>query len=116
MNLEHATLIFLIALFAFAELYHVARGKRGFIKDVHDPALAHFLPAMQVTVELSKGREVVATLSGCTACLGGLQVGDEVLVRSSRDGYVIDLPWFRKHKCGSECDSSSTNSQNPLTN
>jgi hypothetical protein len=115
MNLEHATLIFLIALFVLAELYHMARGERGLIIDVHEPALAHFLPAMQVTVELTEGREVVATLSGCTACLGRLQIGDEVLVRSSKDGYVVDLPWVRKHTCADGCDARSTNGRRAIT-
>jgi len=97
MNLEHATTLILIVFFAAAEIYRLKRGLRGVLVSVNDPGI--FLPVTSVKVRLRTGGEVTAQLNCCTACLGRLQIGDEVRVAASREGYVVDLPWFRRRKC-----------------
>jgi len=101
MTIESATVLFLVILFGAAEIHRFRRGKRGVITAVDESGLAQaMLPVFQVRVRLDHGPEVTAALNGCTACLGRLQIGDEVRVCDSKDGFVIDLPWFRKNRCG----------------
>lgn len=100
MSLETATFLFLVAAFVAAEIYRMKRGLRGIIIAAHDEGFGHLLlPVMTVKVKLQGGDEIDARLNCCTACLGRLQVGDEVRVVDSRDGYVIDLPWRRRSHC-----------------
>jgi hypothetical protein len=100
MNLEYLTLLFLVSVFVVAEVYRAARSLRGVIVSADDCSLGPIaLPVMTVRVRLESGKEVSAKLNCCTACLGRLDVGDEVRIADSRDGYVIDLPWFRKKRC-----------------
>lgn len=100
MSLETATLLFLVVAFVSAELYRIRRGRRGIILGADDAGLRHLLlPVVTVKVRLQGGEEIEAELNCCTACLGRLQVGDEVRVLSSRNGYVIDLPWRRSARC-----------------
>lgn len=96
MDLEQATIIFLILVFVAAELYRCIRGRRGVIVSFHDLGpFSAILPVLAVSVRLQDGQEVTAQLNGCTACLGRLKVGDEIRISNSSDGYVVDLPWFR---------------------
>jgi len=100
MTLEQITIAFLIAVFVAAEIYRMRRGMRGVIVGVSDSADTFgVLPVMSVRVRLNSGREVEASLNACTACLGRLQVGDEVRVADTRDGWTVDLPWFRGRFC-----------------
>lgn len=97
MNLEHATLAILLALFVAAEIYRYTRGVRGVIVSQNDLGLP--LPVSSVEVRLDGGKMVTASLSCCTACLGHLRIGDQVRVSNSKDGYVVDLPWSRQAGC-----------------
>jgi hypothetical protein len=99
MNIEQLTIIFLIVVFVTAEIYRAARGMRGAIVEVNDSGYGAWLPVMSVKIKLDRGDLVDASLNCCTACLGKLRIGDEVRVCSSKDGYVIDLPWFRRGNC-----------------
>ncbi|HMK36049.1 MAG TPA: hypothetical protein VK463_13335 [Desulfomonilaceae bacterium] len=96
MNWESATLLFLIALFAAAEMYRLVRGTRGVITSVSEAGLLAAASVMTVKVKLKGGDEIDADLNCCTACIGRLKVGDEVRVCPTRDGYVVDLPWTRR--------------------
>lgn len=103
MSLETATLLFLIVAFVAAELHRVRRGRRGIIVGADDSGLGHLLlPVVTVKVRLEDGRNIDAELNCCTACLGRLQLGDEVRVLDSRNGYVVDLPWRRRVRCDAE--------------
>jgi hypothetical protein len=107
MNIEHITLAFLVIVFAAAEVYRLMRGSRGVIVREEDggfPGIA--LPVTTVRVRLETGDEVAASMNCCTACLGRLKIGDEVRVSHSRDGYVVDLPWFRRRSCHSRASMS----------
>ncbi|MBI5251555.1 MAG: hypothetical protein HY912_18855 [Desulfomonile tiedjei] len=104
MNIEQLTIIFLIAVFAAAEIYRATRGMRGSIIAVNDSGYGELLPVTSVKIRLDRGDLVDASLNCCTACLGKLRIGDEVRVCSSRDGYVVDLPWFRRGNCASGPD------------
>jgi hypothetical protein len=96
MTIDQLTLVFLVGVFVLAEVYRAGRASRGVIVSVEsDPTGLLELPTMIVRVRLRDGNEVSAGLSCCTACLGRLRVGDEVRVTSSRDGYIVDLPWLR---------------------
>jgi hypothetical protein len=97
MDIEQATIVFLVLIFAAAEIFRFMRGRRGVIvceEDAGFPGIA--LPVTTVKVKLESGDEVTASMNCCTACLGRLKVGDEVRVSNSRDGYVVDLPWFSR--------------------
>jgi hypothetical protein len=107
MNIEHATIIFLVIVFAAAEIFRLMRGRRGVIvceEDCGLPGIA--LPVTKVRVKLESGDEVAASMNCCTACLGRLKIGDEVRVSHSREGYVVDLPWFRRRSCHSRASMS----------
>ncbi len=66
------------------------------IVGMNDDGLGLLLsPVVTVRVRLRDGEEITAGLNCCTACLGRLEIGDEVRVSDSSDGYVVDLPWFR---------------------
>ena len=98
MNLEHATLLFLVAVFVVAEVFRANRGIRGVILSMNDVGSDLLtLPSTTATVKLQDGNEINAALDCCTVCIGQLKVGDEVRVTDSRSGYVIDLPWFRQN-------------------
>ncbi len=100
MNLEHATLIFLVAFFIAVEIWRIRRGQHGVIVALGDDAdFPVPLPVTSVQVRLENGSHVKATMSCCTACLGRLQIGDQVKVSPSRDGWVVDLPWFGRKSC-----------------
>ncbi len=100
MHIEQATVLFLVMVFAAAEVYRLVRGRRGVIVSEDDSGLAGIaLPVTSVKVRLECGDEVTATMNCCTACLGRLKIGDEVRVSDSSDGYVVDLPWFRRRSC-----------------
>jgi hypothetical protein len=99
MNIENATLVFLIALFVAAEVFRIIRGSRGVIVSVQDEGLAAAMSVMSVRVKLKDGAEINADLNSCTACMGRLKVGDEVRVSPTREGYVVDLPWIRRGDC-----------------
>lgn len=102
MNIEQATIAFLVIVFAAAEVYRLMRGSRGVIVREEDggfPGIA--LPITTVRVRMENGDEVPASMNCCTACLGRLKVGDEVRVSHSSDGYVVDLPWFTRRSCAS---------------
>jgi hypothetical protein len=100
MTLENATLIFLVLIFVAAEILRSVRSRPGVIVSVEEGYLGPvLLPLMKVNVRLERGDEVSASLNCCTLCLGHLKLGDEVRVSPSREGYVVDLPWFRSGKC-----------------
>lgn len=100
--LEQATILFLVIVFIAAEISRVRRGRRGLIVAVNEPGIPlAAMPVLSVQVRLEDGREVSASLMSCTACLGRFQVGDEVRVADTRDGWVVDLPWFRSRFCAS---------------
>lgn len=101
MNVEQLTIAFLIAVFVAAEIYRASRGKRGAIIAINDSGYGELLPVLSVKVQLDRGDLVDASLNCCTACLGKLRIGDEVRVCTSRDGYVVDLPWLRRRSCSS---------------
>ncbi len=96
MTLDHATLIFLVLVFVAAEVYRTRRGQPGVIVSVGDTSFGPVpLPLVRVGVRLDTGNEVSASLDCCTACLGRLNVGDEIRVFRSNEGYKVALPWFR---------------------
>jgi hypothetical protein len=101
MNIEQLTIVFLIGIFVAAEIYRATRGTRGAIIALNDSGFGELLPVLSVKIRLDHGEVIDASLNCCTACLGRLRIGDEVRVSSSRDGYVVDLPWFRRGKCRS---------------
>lgn len=97
MSLDTATIVFLVAVFAAAEIWRVLRGQRGVIVSAHEDGLGFALLGIgTVTVRLESGEQVTASVNCCTACLGRLQIGDQVRVTSSKEGYVADLPWVRR--------------------
>jgi hypothetical protein len=107
MNIEQATVLFLVIVFAAAEIFRFMRGRRGVIvceEDAGFPGIA--LPVTSVRVRLESGDEVTASMNCCTACLGRLKIGDEVRVSNSRDGYVVDLPWLSRRSCHSRASMS----------
>ncbi len=114
MNIEHLTIIFLIGIFVAAEIYRATRGTRGSIVALNDSGLGELLPVMSVKIRLDRGEVIDASLNCCTACLGRLRIGDEVRVSSSRDGYVVDLPWFRRRNCRSLPASEKRGVSNPF--
>jgi hypothetical protein len=100
MDIEQATIVFLVLVFAAAEIFRFMRGRRGVIVCEEDSGFDGIaLPVTTVRVKLESGDEVTAFMNCCTACLGRLKVGDEVRVLNSRDGYVVDLPWFNRRSC-----------------
>lgn len=100
MSLEHITLAFLVVFFIAVEIWRIWRGRHGVIVAVSDDSDFPIpLPVTSVQVRLEDGTEVKANMNCCTACLGRLQIGDQVKVSQSRDGWVVDLPWFRKSTC-----------------
>jgi hypothetical protein len=107
MSIEQLTAIFLIAVFVTAEIYRATRGMRGAIVAVNDTGYGTWLPVMSVKIRLARGDLVDANLNCCTACLGKLRIGDEVRVCTSKDGYVVDLPWFRRSKCRTRPDQEN---------
>ncbi len=101
MTLEHATLIFLVLVFVAAEVYRTRRGQPGVIVSVGATSFGPIpLPLVQVDVRLETGSKVSASLDCCTACLGRLNVGDEVRVFRSNEGYKVALPWVRSGASG----------------
>lgn len=112
MNLDYATTLILLVFFAAAEIYRLKRGRRGVIVSMNDPGM--LLPVTSVTVRLGDGDEVTAQLNCCTACLGQLKIGDEVRVAPSREGYVIDLPWFRRSRCTDGGETQKCRTQSAL--
>lgn len=110
MTLDHATLIFLVLVFAAAEIYRIRRGQPGVIVSVGENSFGPIpLPVMHVGVRLATGTEVSASMDCCTACLGRLAIGDEVRVYRSREGFKVALPWVRSGntgKCGRSCGCS----------
>jgi hypothetical protein len=102
MNIEHVTMVFLIAVFVAAEVLRIKRGSRGIIVSMRDGGLAAAVSVMSVKVRLKDGAEIEADLNPCTACMGRLKVGDEVRISPTRDGYVVDLPWIRRGDCQSD--------------
>ncbi|MEW6348852.1 MAG: hypothetical protein AB1646_07290 [Thermodesulfobacteriota bacterium] len=106
MSADHATLLFLIVLFVSAEVYRLSRGMSGKVVSVVDTGLPGLgLPVTKVEVLLNRGDRVVADLSCCTACFCRLQVGDQVQVRHSNDGYVVELSWLRQRSCAATAGS-----------
>lgn len=102
MNLEHVTLIFLIGFFVAVEVWRIRRGQHGVIVSLGDDGdFPVPLPVTSVQVRLENGAEVKASMSCCTACLGRVQIGDQVKVSPSRDGWIVDLPWLGKKSCKS---------------
>ncbi len=100
MNLETATIVFLVAVFVAAEIWRVLRGQSGVIVSAHEDGLGFAMLGMgTVDVRLESGEQVSASVNCCTACLGRLQIGDQVRVTSSKEGYVVDLPWVRRRVC-----------------
>lgn len=99
-GLEHITLIFLVCLYATAEIYRVARSHRAIVTALHDTGVP-LVPMLEqsVTVRLADGREIRAKMNCCTACLGNIGLGDEVRVSESRDGWCVHLPWFNRRSC-----------------
>jgi hypothetical protein len=109
MTIDQLTVIFLIMVFVSAEVFRSFRGKRGIIDSFEDGGLGSGMLAMNVKVTLNTGEKVSADLNCCTACMGRLGIGDEVRVSPTRNGYVVDLPWFRRGTCNnqiSECAKS----------
>jgi hypothetical protein len=96
-NIEFVTLVFLVGMFLAAEVYRFRRGRPGVIVAAEASLIP--LPVQQVRVRTAEGEEVTAAVDCCTACLGRLQVGDEVRVSAGRDGHVIHLPWIRGSAC-----------------
>ncbi len=109
MTLEQATVLFLVIVFAIAEIYRCRRAMRGTILALNEPgALVALLPVVNVEVRLENGQKVTAGLSSCVLCLGRLNVGDQVRVRSTREGWVVDLPWLRHNRCSSSAIASKS--------
>ncbi len=75
------------------------RARRGLIVGVRDPGLPLAVaPVLEVRVRFKDGTEIDATLNLCTACMGRLNVGDEVRVSGTGEGWIVDLPWRRKSR------------------
>ncbi len=106
MDLETATLVFLIVVFVAAEIHRSLRSRRGVIVGFEDSDLGFLVsPLLTARVRLNDGSEVMASVNSCTACLGRLAVGTQVRVYNSSDGYVVDTPWLEQKLPGS-CGSS----------
>lgn len=101
MNVEQATILFLIAVFITAEARRMGRGLTGTIEGLDDQTLglADF-SAMKVSVRLADGRLILADLDSCTACMARLNIGDEVRVSNTKSGWVIGVPWMSRRGCG----------------
>lgn len=98
-DIEQITLFFLIAVFILAEIYRARRSVRGVVISVENSSPQNFLGEIKTAiVKLNSGREITATLTSCSACLGKIDVGSEVKVFNSSNGYVIDPVWFRSRK------------------
>ncbi|MGC8602274.1 MAG: hypothetical protein ACP5VS_01150 [Desulfomonilaceae bacterium] len=102
MNIEYITSLFLIAVFILAEIYRAKRSARGIIVSVEDLGPQNFLGEIRTAVvKLKSGQEVTAKLTQCAACIAKIQVGSEVRVFNSSDGYTVDPVWFlSKKSCG----------------
>ncbi len=99
MNIENITLGFLIAVFILAEIYRTLRSARGVIVSVEDSGPQNFFGEIRTAVvRLKSGREVTAKMSQCAACIARIQLGSEVKVFNSSDGFTIDPVWFRSRK------------------
>lgn len=108
-GLEYLTLLFLVALFVAAEVYRMRSGRRGVLLAADDPIDSPApLPVTHVRVMLDDNSEVAASLNCCTACIGRLNVGDEVRVAETKDGWVVDLAWFRSSGCGGQARTHGT--------
>ncbi|MFH0824848.1 MAG: hypothetical protein V2B18_19010 [Pseudomonadota bacterium] len=94
MTLEHATSAFLVVLFVVAEIYRLRRARRGVILALNEGGPSFVaLPVTPAKVRMNDGKVVTASLGCCTACLGRLKVGDEVLVADTKEGFTVELPW-----------------------
>jgi len=102
MDIEQITLLFLIAIFALAEIYRARRSVRGIVISLEEPGPFNFFGEFRTAVvRLSSGKKVEAKMTSCTACLGKIELGSEVKIYSASDGYQIDPVWFRSIKnCG----------------
>lgn len=99
MDIEQITLFFLIAVFILAEIHRARRSVRGIVIYVENTSPQNFLGEIKTAiVRLNSGSEVRATLTSCSACLGKIDVGSEVKVFNSANGYVIDPVWLRSGK------------------
>ena len=99
MDIEQITLLFLIAIFALAEIYRARRSVRGIVISLEEPGPFNFFGEFRTAVvRLSSGRKVEAKMTSCTACLGKIELGSEVKIYSASDGYQIDPVWIRTVK------------------
>jgi hypothetical protein len=100
MTLEHATLFFLVIVFLAAEVFRVARGKRGILLSLNEQGYdSVMVSVIKARIGMHDGNVIEADINSCTACIGRLKVGDEVRVTDSGQGFVADLPWFRRQTC-----------------
>ncbi|MFH0960018.1 MAG: hypothetical protein V1897_15100 [Pseudomonadota bacterium] len=99
MDIEQITLLFLIAIFALAEIYRARRSVRGVVISLEDSGPLNFLGEVRtVVVRLSSGKNVEAKMTSCTACLGNIELGSEVKIYRSSEGYQVDPIWVRSIK------------------
>ncbi|MGC8657492.1 MAG: hypothetical protein ACP5U1_00290 [Desulfomonilaceae bacterium] len=97
--MEQITLVFLLGVFTFAEIYRAMKSVRGFIVSVDNPGLENFFGETRtVIVRLKSGKEIEAKLNQCAACIARMNLGSEVRVFKGSDGYVVDPVWFNTRK------------------
>jgi len=103
-SLESLTALFLVGLFLYAEIQQWIGRKKGVIVGVvGSPLPLADLLGSEVRVRMHGGELVTAVVPACTQCMGRLQVGDEVDMVRTRDGYVVKLPFgVRRLSRGSE--------------
>lgn len=107
MSIDTITTIFLLLLFASAEIYRITRGLPATVIAVENKGSLTSLVHGRIRVRLMNGEETSATMDACTGCMGRIDIGSEVRVLKCRDGYNVFLPWFRVGK-RSACAATTT--------
>ena len=94
MVVENLTLLFLVLVFVLAELWSAVRGLRGVMVGFCDDEIPMLrLADRRVQVRLKDGSLVSAKVSGCTACMNRLAVGDAVSLLRQGAELVVAVPW-----------------------
>lgn len=102
MAIENLTLLFLVLVFALAEVWALTRGLRGVMVGFCDEAPPMLrLADRRVRVRLADGSFVAARVSGCTACMNRLAVGDAVSLLRQGAELVVAVPWGPRRCPGS---------------
>ncbi len=102
MSLEGLTLCFLLFVFLAVEIYVAKRGLDGTIVSFADEGALTKFADRKVRVRLKNGSEVLAQVSGCTACMSRFVPGDPVVLVRHSGGYTVTVPWLEPRCTKSE--------------